>query len=306
VVSLALVGLSAATVRQVARWKDSTTLFTHALAVTSDNPAAHLCLGDVAFKEGDARLALQHYEAAARFAPGLAEAHNKLGSALGAVGRLDDAVAQFQTALRIVQTAEIHHNLGYAYAKLGQPALAVGEFEAALRLDPSHHASLVHMGAALGAMGRPAESEVPLRRALEVEPDDLEARRLLAVAATLEGHVEEAIRAYGEILRRSPDDLDALNNVAWIRATCADPRSRDGAEAVRLAERARDRSPEPVAVLYSTLAAAYAEAGRLPEAVAACDRALELARKEGDLQAAQSFQRQLERYRAGRPFHFGE
>jgi Flp pilus assembly protein TadD len=145
-----------------------------------------------------------------------------------------------------------------------------------------------------------------LRRALELGPADGEARRLLAVTLVQQGRVEEAMREYEEILRRSPDDLDALNNVAWIRATHAEAAHRDGPEAVRLAERARDRSPTPQAVLFSTLAAAYAETGRFADAVRAGERAVALARSAGDGQQAAAYAQQLSRYRAGEQFHFGE
>jgi Flp pilus assembly protein TadD len=154
--------------------------------------------------------------------------------------------------------------------------------------------------------GRLPEAVDRLRQAVALQPADLESRRLLAVALVRQERVEEAVTAYGEILRRSPDDLDALNNVAWIRATHAEAGHRNGAEAVRLAERARDRSPGPQAVLFSTLAAAYAEAGRFPDAVRAAQRALELARGAGDGPQAAACARQLSRYRAGKPFHFGE
>ena len=60
-----------------------------------------------------------------------------------------------------------------------------------------------------------------------------------------------------------------------------------------------------MAALYSTLAAAYAEAGRMPDAVAAGARAVELARAERDSAAAAGYAQQLARYREGRPFHFG-
>ena len=43
---------------------------------------------------------------------------------------------------------------------------------------------------------------------------------------------------YREVLKRAPNDLDALNNIAWVRATHVDAQHRDGAEAVRLAEQA--------------------------------------------------------------------
>jgi hypothetical protein len=71
-----------------------------------------------------------------------------------------------------------------------------------------------------------------------------------------------------------------------------------------MAERARDRSPEPVAVIFSTLAAAYAEAGRFPEAVTTCERAIRIAKADGRAEEAARFGQQLARYRAGRPFHF--
>jgi tetratricopeptide (TPR) repeat protein len=129
---------------------------------------------------------------------------------------------------------------------------------------------------------------------------------MMAVMLTLQGRTEEAIREYQEILRRRPDDLDALNNVAWMRATHADASHRDGAEAVRLAESARAKSPTPEAVLYSTLAAAYAEAGRFPDAVSAGERAVELARAAGAAQEIERFRGQLRSYRAGKPFHFAK
>jgi len=293
------------TARQVSYWKDTSTLFGHALAVTRDNPVAHQNLGDVLLQRGEVLPAIRHYEETLRLAPGFADAHNKLGSALGSLGRLDDAIEQFREAIRLGDDAQFRHNLGFAFAKQGRTDDAIREFEAALHLDPDHYMSLVHLAGALDSRGRFPEAEVPLRHALELRPADREARRLLAVTLVREGRVEEAVRAYGEILRQSPDDLDALNNVAWIRATHADASHRNGAEAVRLAEHARDRSPEPVAVLYSTLAAAYAEAGRFPQAASACERAIELARRAGDLQQADACVRQLACYRRNRPFHFG-
>ena len=80
------------------------------------------------------------------------------------------------------------------------------------------------------------------------------------------------------MLKRAPGDLDALNNIAWIRATHVDPVHRNGAEAVVLAEQARDAPHDPNHVLFSTLAAAYAEVGRFDDAVRAAERAIELAR----------------------------
>ena len=217
----ALAGLAAATIHQVAFWKDPTALCTRVLAVSGDNPMARRV------------------------------ANRWLGQSL--------------------------------YAS-GQTALAAPHLEKSLGLAPG--------------------CEDSLRRLLASRPDDTETRRALAATLTRETRVEDGIREYNEILARSPDDLDALNNVAWIRATHEQARHRNGVEAVRLARHACDASPEPVAVLYSTLAAAYAEDGRFPEAIRACRRAIELATAARQPREVARYARQLRDYQSGRPFHF--
>ncbi len=181
----------------------------------------------------------------------------------------------------------------FAHRWLGEALLQAGERrEAVPHLERS--------------LSLPLGYEDGLRRALAANPADLETRRMLAMTLAREDRVEEAIQEYGRILARSPDDLDALVNVAWIRATHEQSAHRNGAEAVRLAERARGLSPEPLAVIYSTLGAAYAEAGRFPEAVRSAERAIALARAGHEPAEARRYEQQLERYRARRPFHFGE
>jgi tetratricopeptide (TPR) repeat protein len=299
-----LAALAATTARQVAVWKDTRTLFAHALAVTPLNPIAHQYLGDDLVREGRLELAVPHYESALRIAPDFAEVHNTLGGVLGALGRYDEAIEQLREAIRLAPTAQAHHNLGFAYAHESRMDDAIREYREALRLDPDFYSSVLNLGAAIGARGELAESERLLRHAVALMTGDAEAHRALAVTLTRSGRVEHAIVEYGEILNSNPDDLDALNNVAWIRATHAEAMHRDAAVAVRMAERARDRSPEPVAVIFSTLAAAYAEAGRFPEAVTTCERAIRIAKADGRAEEAARFGQQLARYRAGRPFHF--
>jgi len=124
----------------------------------------------------------------------------------------------------------------------------------------------------------------------------------IAVTLTLLGRVEEAVAQYRKLLEADAGDLDAMNAVAWIRATHSDPAHRNAEEAVLLAESARDRSPEENAVLFDTLAAAYAEAGRYEDAVAACERAVEIARRNGEVQNVERFTEQLRLFRDSKPF----
>ncbi len=325
------------TARQVALWKDNHTLFTYTLELDPTNPTANQCLGSELLDAGRIQPAMRHFEDVLRVAPGYADARLNLAGALAKLGRLDEAIAQlrevlrtrdiakvhvnlgstlaarghyqealahFRLALKTDDSALIHHNIARTLMKLGRVDEAIAEYEAALRLDPDYLRSLTELAGALGQQGRLNEAADALKRVVKLRPRDDADRRLLAVTLTRTGRVEEAIAEYRVLVGRDSSDLDALNNIAWIRATHPDPRRRDGAEAVRMAEQARDRSKTPVAVLYSTLAAAYAEAGRFRDAVSAGRRAVELARAERDAAAASRFAAQLACYRAGRPFHF--
>jgi Flp pilus assembly protein TadD len=77
---------------------------------------------------------------------------------------------------------------------------------------------------------------------------------------------------------------------------------RNGAEAVRLAERACELTKRQQAFLIGTLAAAYAEAGRFGDAVRAAEQAIAMAEAAGDTEVAKRNRELLELYRSGKPF----
>jgi protein O-mannosyl-transferase len=89
-----------------------------------------------------------------------------------------------------------------------------------------------------------------------------------------------------DIAVNAPDSPRMLDELAWLLATYPDSRSRDGTEAVRLAERACVLTERPVPALLDTLAAAYAEAGDFPRAISTAEEALNRARSTGDTDAA--------------------
>ncbi len=293
-----------ATARQTALWKDTRTLFTHALAVAPPNAVAYQNLGNALLMDGEIDRAIECLRESLRIIPDFPDAENNLGTALGIRGRHEEAIPHFRAALRTENTAEIHQNLGWSLAQSGRGDEAIVEYEAALALDPEFAAAHAKLGATVMARGQRERAERHIVRALALDPNDVETHRSLAILRTQQGRVEDGIQAYRGVLERAPNDLDALNNIAWIRATHADGAHRDGVEAVHLSEKARDLPHDPNHVLFSTLAAAYAEAGRFEEAVKAGERAVQLADEAKDSDAAQRFAQQLASYRVGRPFHY--
>lgn len=117
------------------------------------------------------------------------------------------------------------------------------------------------------------------------------------------GRLAEAVNQLNEALRLKPDSTLAMNNLAWLLATSPDASVRDGARAVRLAERACEITGYQQTILVGTLAAAYAEAGRFDDAIATAGKACTLASASGEQDLLQKTRQLLELYRAHKPYH---
>ena len=181
-------------------------------------------------------------------------AHYNLGSVLAMKGRTDEAINQFQEAIRLKpDSAEAHYGLSAAFAKKGQVREANDHYQEALRLTPGHAQAPQKLGS----------------------PSTASPAALGAQASTLDaqGKYAEAIRLYQAALKAQPDQEEVLNNLAWLLAACPDAAFRNGPEAVRLATRACELTSYAKPLLIGTLAAAQAEAGDFPAAIATAERA---------------------------------
>ena len=113
----------------------------------------------------------------------------------------------------------------------------------------------------------------------------------------------EAIDHLQRVLELDTNSVPALNDLAWLRATAPDPGLRNGPEAVRLAERACQLTQNNDADAITTLALAYAEAGRFDDAVVTARKARAVALAQGQTEVAARNEQLLELYKSGRAFH---
>jgi spermidine synthase len=93
-----------------------------------------------------------------------------------------------------------------------------------------------------------------------------------------------------------------MNSLAWLLATHKEDKFRNPEEAIRLAERACELTSYENAGLVDTLAAAYAAAGRFPDAVKTTERAIDLAESANQQQLADEIKKRLELYKTGQPY----
>ncbi len=280
---LALAGLSLATVRQVGVWRDSVALFRHTVRVTRPDSFTRLNLGlALAEAKRDSEAVVQLGEAVALDSTS-AEAHYQLGRVLGRLGRGAEAAAELARARRLAPgDPDIALSLGGLAAQAGRYGEAEAEYRRALALSPGNVIALDGLGVLLGVQGRNAEAVEYLSLAAERIPSDPLIQYHLGTALLhLGGHDAQAAAGLREAVRLRPEWVQAANRLAWLLATSPDASVRDGAEALRLAERARARLGRPDPGLLDTQAAALAALGRFEAAAALAREAAAGARRLG-------------------------
>jgi len=175
-------------------------------------------------------------------------------------------------------------------------------FSRALEVTAENPTAHFYLGNALVEKGNLVAGISHLQRAVELKPAWPEAHNSLAYALGLGRDWSAAAAHYREAIRLWPAFLPALNNLAWLLATGPEDRIRNGAEAVRLAEEACRITGFKNSLMVGTLAAAYAECGRFPEAVETAQKANAVALELGDQTLAKIHLELLEIYRSHRPY----
>jgi len=183
-----LLGCMMGTWLQVGHWKDSISLFRHAVHVTGDNDVAHNNLGVALSQQRHFKEAIHHYSEAIKINPDHFKAHNNLGLRLAEQGRLTEAIHHYSEAIKInPDYAEAHNQLGIVLSRQGRLTEAIGHFSEALNIDPSYAEAHNNMGAGLAEQGRLEEAVNHFSEALKIRPGYAAAQKNLKASQRLRG-----------------------------------------------------------------------------------------------------------------------
>jgi len=369
--AIALIGCGFFTTRQLSYWRDTRTLFEHALDVTSHNFVAYAVLANDCVERGKLAEGIEWCLKSLAIAPDYAEAHNTLGNIYGKQGKYEEAAHHYRAAAADLTYADPRVGLGDVLVKQGKFAEAEAQCREAVRLAPMHLPALFTLATALHkqgkldeaaeyyrrvvalnpklftphrmlgnvllSQGKAEEAVAQLRLAIAIRPTDADTHTVLGMALLDLGRMDEAAAQFTEAARlqpgnalanyqlarihqqrketgaaierlrlaltAQPDWPESLNDLAWILATSPDAAVRNGREAVTLAERACKLTNYKMPLLIGTLAAAYAEAGRFPDAVSSAEKARAAALEAGQKDLAQKNQELLELYRVRKAYH---
>jgi len=277
--------------------------FQEALRLKPDSPVVQNDFGYVLLQKGQVDEAIAHFQVSIKLQPNNPRAYSNLGWALLLKGHMDEAMAQFQKALEIQpRFATGHFNLGVAFDRKGQVDKAIEQYQEAVDLQPDFVQARNNLGDALLRTGRTDGAVAQFQEALKIWPNSTILCNNLGRAFLHKGQVNEAMAQFQKTLELQPNNVDACRYLAWVLATCPEPSIRNGAKAVELAREANQLSGGGDPEITGTLAAAYAEAGRFPDAMTTAQKALALATAQTNTAVADALQTQIKCYQAGSPF----
>jgi protein O-mannosyl-transferase len=181
--ALILAVLTGCAWQQTSYWRNSETLWRHAIDSTLPNTTAHYNLGEILDRRGQTGAAMAEYRKALEIKPDNADAHTNLGIDLAGRGQADEAIAHFREVLKIMPDyAEVHYNLSISLLTKKQYDEAIVHLRRAIEIKPEFAAAQNNLGLALARSGRLDEAIAHYQKALELEPNYADARRNMANA----------------------------------------------------------------------------------------------------------------------------
>ena len=320
-----------ATTRLLPHWRNSQTVFSRALEMNPNNVNALDALGNAWIREGRLAAWQEYMERLRREQPGkhMVDIYYAwwqaamLGDSVGSVRVLEELTGLDSTQPGFWTWLETRTNgeqlLGMWRDMAGICLRGQGDWQQMEQLRTQWEGSwdsrtrenfLAEMRLAYEVAGLEAQAENVGR---ELHGGGEAGKWTQAMQDRLFDRWRQGARGYAyqgfvEVAQRRPDDGMALNNMAWLMAT-AEPDGLDHARqeewpttAVAWAEAAIELGGEEFAGAWDTLAAARANAGDFEGAVAAAERAMDLAKRSGGWALADKVQRRLDGYRSGRPW----
>lgn len=267
-----VLALSALSIHQLTYWRNTETLFRHAIEITPNNGMARVILGEAFIEDGKIDEALAQFDAAARAGRGAPLPLSEMGRALILQKRFAEAIEPLRRAIAADPTmSAAHENLGSAYLGSGATREALAELEEALRLDDgSRKADIIQArGNAKVKLGRIDEGIADIQSALSSRPTAA-AWNDLASAYASRDDFARAQPAFLQSIKLDPKVADTRLNYAALLSRAG--RNDEALQQIREAMRIAPASPEPAIYLALTLA----QTGRRSDAANAAEQAMRL------------------------------
>ncbi len=183
---------------------------------------------------------------------------------------------------------------------MNDPELAITCFTAHIAANPNDPLGYNMRGLAHDRKKETDKAIDDFSEAIRLSPSYANAYLNRGVDFRRQKDYEKAIKDFTDAISLHPPYTVAINNLAWLLATCPKEKFRDGKVAIALASKACELSEWKEYRFLSTLAAAHAETGDFKEAVKWAKKSIELGIEDKDDLAA--VRKQLKVHEDGKPY----
>ena len=213
-IAVVLLVLATLTNTQIHRWRDSSTLFQHTLAVTPPNLPIEYNLAHLLGEQGRYDEAAAHFQKALQIKPDFFDGLLNMGVTRAQQGQTGEAIEYYQRAITVQpNSAKAHAELGVALAKQNRTEAALDELSKASELAPNDPDLHTNLGLVLARLGRVQEAIDELHQAVWFKPDSAEAHNNLGLVLLASGKPRESIPEFEAALRLKPELKVATDNL---------------------------------------------------------------------------------------------
>jgi len=205
-------------------------------------------------------------------------AHHNLGVILAIAGDFENAIGSFSKTIELnPKFVEAFHNRGEIYFRQGSYQAAIEDFEKAIALDKKIADLFSGRGNARFALGQTEAALADYQSAMSLAPDSAKVATEFADTCQSLGRWKEAAEAYQKAIKSDPNYVRALQNAAWMMATCPEDFYRDPQAAGKTALKAIDASQGNLNPhLLHVLAMSQAAQGDFTNAINTINQAIQL------------------------------
>lgn len=214
---ITLLSISAMTWTQIGHWRNSITLFSHAIEIMPDNSLAHNHLGTALSKKGQFMLAIPHYQAVLKLQPTDRDAMINMGLTLLNIEKPSDATVYFNRVLEITpDDSQALRLSGYAMAAMEKYEQAVQYYDRALKKDTSNAEIHFLMGVTYNALAKQTLAVHHYQKAIELKPENTQACINLGNIYYRSGRMDLAEKIYLYAFRYKPNNPDVLSKLGAV------------------------------------------------------------------------------------------
>lgn len=284
------------------RLEEALTELRTAVEINPRHTRAYFHIGNILFEKQQFDEAIAAYRKQLEIDPHNTAIHFKLGKAFQQKGAFDDAIAQFQKVIGIEpKNVRAHYQLANSFFQKGELSKAIAQYEITVNGRPKGTEARARFGLALLHNDQIPEAIMQWKKTVELEPDNIDIRNQLGLVLLQAKQVNEAVDQWQKVLEIHADDIKARLNLAWVFATSPEKSIRDCPRALALAEQAQQLAGHDDPVVLRTLAAAFAECGKFPEAIIAAQQGLALSTTQKQSELIRSLQSEVALYQLNLP-----